>query len=157
MMEQEKTLKEKIKGSYRPGQLDRTHYIHYLDPDDMESADRILYYDKRTLEDIKTLEKEIETLKEYRLLLAERYNLLETAPTAPVITLKREKSYYENKVYYYLIESKKYLETGKEVQVNSTKYPGAERKQAINAYNEYVKAHPGIIAVMDIAKGKWER
>ena len=156
-MEGEKTLKEQLKSSYRNGELQHTHYIHYYDPDNMETASDILRRDKWTLDHIKDLEREIDLLKEYRLLLAERYNYLESAATAPVIMLKREKSYYENKVYYYLIESKRILDTGKDIQVNSTKYPGSERRQAIADYNAYIKGHPGIIAIKDIEKGKWER
>ena len=113
--------------------------------------------DQWTVDYIKDLEQEIEMLKEYRLLLSDRYNYLESATTVPVIILKREKSYYENKVYYYLIEYKRILDTGKDIQVSSKKYPGSERKQAIADFNSYIKGHPGIIAEKDIEKGKWER
>jgi len=156
-MEGEKTLLEKIKASYRRGELQHTHYVHYFDPDQLETTTDVLRRDQWTVDHIKDLEHEIEMLKEYRLLLSERYNYLESVTTVPVILLKREKNYYANKVYYYLIEYKRILDTGKDIQVSSKKYPGSERRQAIADYNAYIKSHPGIIAEKDIEKGKWER
>ncbi len=47
--------------------------------------------------------------------------------------------------------------TIKPEEVQRTTYPGAERHTAFAAYEAERKAHPGIIAVKDIAKSAWER
>lgn len=36
-------------------------------------------------------------------------------------------------------------------------YPGTERRQALKDFAAYQKSHPGIIAVKDIEKARWER
>ena len=152
------TMKELFKGyNCHHDTVEHNHRISYVDPEVMDETKRILFYDSWSKDHIEAMEKEIALLKEYRIALAERYNYLESAATTPVIKLKRERSYSDNKVFYYLIEYKRILDTGKDIQVNSTKYPGSERRQAIADYNAYIKGHPGIIAIKDIEKGKWER
>lgn len=59
---------------------------------------------------------------------------------------------------YYLEIKKVYDVPGIDPEtIDSTVYPGAGRSQAIKDFEAYQKSHPGIIAVKDIEKGKWER
>ena len=129
---------------------------YLLHPDDLDTTARVKDYDQTAERTIQELEEKIRQLKVYRIALAERYNYLATAPTAPVVRLTRRKT-YEGKVFYYLTIYERNLLDGKEVKTNSTTFPGKERHKAIAAYNDYVQAHPGITAEMDIEKRSWER
>ncbi len=113
--------------------------------------------DERTVQVIGELKHKIDQLKAYRLSLAERYNYLETAPTVPVVRLIREKDYYSKKVHYYLCTLRRFIDSDTEIEESRRVYPGTERVNAINDFHAYVKAHPGIIAEMDIEKKRWER
>ena len=125
--------------------------------DSIDELSRIEYYDTSTKKTIEQLESTIQALQIYRLSLFERYNLLSTSPKQLLIKLKREKSYSESKVYYFLIEIEKNLTTGNEVITKTTKYSGSNRKQAFEDYESYIKSHPGITAIKETEKGKFER
>ena len=129
---------------------------YLLRPDQLDTTARVKDYDKSAERIIQELEEKIQQLKAYRIALAERYNYLATAPTVPVVRLIRQKT-YEGKVFYYLEVYSRNLLDGKEVKASSTTFPGKERHKAIAAYNDFVKAHPGIAAEMDIEKRSWER
>ncbi len=139
---------------------------HIYDIADMFEAADIIRRDKWTAEAIERIEEGLQILKDYRVALAERYAEIETAATIPVIRLRRYKGYYsDNKVYYYLEQITRYVDqpdkdkgTSYTDRIDeSTKYPGTERKQALNDFEAYKKAHPGIIAELDIEKARWER
>lgn len=134
-----------------------TLYLYLLRPDKLDTCDRIASYDKSAEQYIARLARQIEQLKSYRLALQERYNEIATAPTVPLVRLKREKNTWTNKVSYYLTVYKKYTETGELVKVESTTYSGTERHKAIRDFEAYKKAHPGIISELNIEKGKWEK
>ena len=121
-----------------------------LDLKSLESADR------RAADDIRRLESYAEALKLYRAAIAQRYQELATAPTVPVITLKRSTKTSYSGIQYTLTEYRQYLD-GTRAELRHTTYSGKERHKAIAAFNAAVKAHPGITAEMDIAKGRWER
>lgn len=129
---------------------------YLLHPEDLDTTVRVKDYDQAAERIIQELEKKIQQLKVYRIALAERYNYLATAPTIPVVRLTRKKT-YEGRVYYNLITYNRNLLDGQEVKTSATSYTGKERHKAIAAYKEYVKAHPGITAEMDIEKRSWER
>lgn len=124
--------------------------------DAIKDTERIAWNDKSAAETIQECESMIETLKAYRLSLAERYNYLETAAAVPVVRLKRRHDCFYKKVYYDLTISRRYVESGDEVEQERKTYKGTDRSQAIKDYKVYIKAHPGIIAELDIEKGKWE-
>lgn len=111
--------------------------------------------DKRSADKIAELESLIDCLKQHRQAIAARYQELSTAPTVPVITLKRTKTIY-NGIQYTITRYRQYLD-GTRAEISHTTYSGKERHKAIADYNAAVKAHPGITAEMDIAKGRWER
>ncbi len=129
---------------------------YLLRPDQLDTVGRVQSYDQSAARLVEELEEKIRQLKVYRIALAERYNYLATAPTAPVVRLTRRKT-YEGKVYYDLITYNRNLLDGQEVKTSSTTFPGKERHKAIAAYNDYIKAHPGIAAEIDIEKRSWER
>ena len=129
---------------------------YLLHPGDLDTTARVKDCDQSAECIIQELEAKVQQLKVYRIALAERYSYLATAPTAPVVRLTRRKA-YEGKVYYDLITYSRNLLDGKEVKTSSTTFPGKERRKAIAVYNDYVKAHPGITAEIDIEKRSWER
>lgn len=129
---------------------------YLLRPEDLDTTARVKDYDKSAERIIRELEEKIRQLKVYRIALAERYNYLATAPTVPVIRLTRQKT-YEGRVFYYLTTYERNLLDGKEVKTSTTTFPGKEQHKAIAAYNDYVQAHPGIAAEMDIEKRSWEK
>lgn len=113
--------------------------------------------DERAVRLICEMQFKIDQLNAYRLSLAERYNFLATAPTVPVVRLIRERNYYSNKVFYYLCTFRRFVDSGTEIEESRRTYPGTERFTAIKDFHAYAKAHPGIIAEMDIEKGRWEK
>ena len=129
---------------------------YLLRPDQLDTTARVKDYDQTAERIIQELEEKIQQLKVYRIALAERYNYLATAPTAPIVRLTRRKT-YEGKIYYDLITYNQNLLDGQEVKTSSTTFPGKERHKAIAAYNDYVKAHPGITAEKNKKKRSWER
>ena len=113
--------------------------------------------DERADRMIEELSHKINQLKAYRFSLAERYSFLETAPTVPVVRLIREKDYYNKKVHYHLCIFRRFIDSDTEIEESRRTYPGTERNNAICDFHAYVKAHPGIIAEMDIERKHWER
>lgn len=155
--DQDKALKDLFSRYGHPSTEADIRIIGYLlRPDQLDTTARVKDYDQTAERTIQELEEKIQQLKIYRIALAERYNYLATAPTVPVVRLTRRKT-YEGKVYYDLITYNQNLLDGQEVKTNSTTFPGKERHKAIAAYNDYVKAHPGITAEKDIEKRSWER
>lgn len=130
---------------------------YYTKADSIDELDRIKRADENVVQDIERLQKKIRQLSAYRVSLAERYNFLATAPTVPVVRLIRRKDSYSNKVFYYLKTFDRNLIDGHEVQTGCTTYPGTDRRKAIEDFNQYVKAHPGIESEKNIEKARWER
>ena len=155
--EQEKELQELFTKYGHPStESDEKIYIYLTHPEAINKLTYVVKYDEKAIDYIADLERKIEQLKAYRLSLSERYNYLASAPQQPVVRLKRVKS-YSGKVFYHLNTYTKNLLDGNEVETSSTKYTGQERSKAINDYKSYVKAHPGILAEMQIEKPNWER
>lgn len=130
-------------------------YLYGQDPAAMLDLKSLESADRRAADDIRRLESYAEALKLYRAAVAQRYQELATAPTVPVITLKRTKTSYKG-IQYTITNYRQYLD-GTRAEIDHTTYSGKERHKAIAAFNAAVKAHPGITAEMDIAKGRWER
>ena len=131
--------------------------FHYCSrPDQLDSLDFITLQDRAAAETLKALEAAAAQLRAYRTALFERYNQITTAPTVPAVKLLRDKSWRDSKVYYHLIVTRRDTATGHETETARTTYPGTQRHEALAAFAEYVKAHPGIHAEKDIAKKSWE-
>ena len=155
--EQNKALKDLFSRYGHPStEADIRITGYLLHPGDLDTTVRVKDYDQSAERIIQELEAKVQQLKVYRIALAERYNYLATAPTVPVVRLTRQKT-YEGRVFYYLTTYERNLLDGKEVKTSTTTFPGKERHKAIAAYNDYIKAHPGITAEMDIEKRSWER
>lgn len=69
------------------------------------------------------------------------------------LSIKRQKW---NTVTYF-IEVTRIFEDGTEVTQFREEYEGRERSKALKRFDALKKSHPGIIATMDIEKGRWER
>lgn len=139
--------------------LDIRFSTYLPDPNSLGTLDRCTYHGgcaARYAADLKAL---IETMEAYQQIIYDRVQELTTAPYHTEIHLRREKRYYnDNKVFYYLEAVKVYDTPGIEPETTErTVYPGTDRRKAIADFEAYKKSHPGIIAVKDIAKGKWER
>ena len=155
--EQEKYLQELFtRYGNQSTESDKKIYIYLTHPEAINKLTDVIKYDEKAIDYIAELERKITQLKAYRLALSERYNYLASAPQQPIVRLKRVKS-YSGKVFYHLNTYTKNLLDGNEVETSSTKYTGQERSNAIKDYNSYIKAHPGILAEMQIEKPKWER
>lgn len=130
-------------------------YLYGRRPGAIYALDELQREDERSAKMISDLEDMVDCLKKHRQAIAARYQELATAPTVPVITLKRTNTSYKG-IQYTLTEYRQYLD-GTRAEISHTTYSGKERLKAIAAFNAAVKAHPGITAEMDIAKGRLER
>lgn len=134
-----------------------TPHIYLAHPDTLNDMHRINYQGGQAARYIKEAQAVIETMQAYQQLLYERVQLLETAPYHLEVILSREKR-YDGKVWYWLTVRKVREVDGVEPEtLEQTKYPGTERSKALKDFSAYQKSHPGIIAVKDIEKSKWER
>lgn len=138
-------------------ELSETRHIYLPDPRTLNTMDRLTYQGAQAARYADELREMIQTMESYQSLIYDRVQALTTAPYHTEIHLRREKR-YQNKVKYYLDVKKVYdtLEIEPET-IKRNVYPGTGRSQAIKDFEAYQKSHPGIIAVKDIEKGKWER
>lgn len=139
------------------GEYNATCHIYLVSPDKLSDMNRISYQGAQAARYIKEAQAVIETMQAYQQLLYDRVQLLEMAPYHLEVILRREKR-YDGKVWYWLTVRKVREVDGVEPEtLEQTKYPGTERSKALKDFAAYQKSHPGIIAVKDIEKGKWER
>lgn len=152
MTEKQKAALDRLFERYGRKQEDVNHTvnIYLMDPHTVQEMDRLQRQDQSAAQYIERLTELLEGLEAYRIACAERYAYLATAPTVPGVRLKRERDYRGNKVVYVLSTFRRDLNTGAEVVETRESYPGAKRWEAIAAYREYVKSHPGIVAEMCI-------
>lgn len=141
------------------GREERLQVSRYLvAPATIHTTERASYWGGIAGEAIADCKAMIAKLEQYQQMLFQRVQELETAPYHHRVTLKRERSWYDKKVTYYLIVEKVREVKGIEPEeIQRTNYPGTDRRQALADFEAYKKSHPGIEAVKDIEKGKWER
>lgn len=130
-------------------------YLYGRRPGAIYDLDELQREEERSANMIADLEAMVDCLKQHRQVIAARYQELATSPTVPAVELKRTNDSYRG-IQYTLTECRQYLD-GHRVEVTRQVFPGKERSKAIAAYKAIVKAHPGITAEMDIAKGRWEQ
>lgn len=130
--------------------VNQTVNIYLMGPQTVQEMDRLQRQDQSAAQYIERLTELLEGLEAYRIACAERYAYLSTAPTFPGIRLLRQRDYYNNKVFYILATFRKNLETGDILPGESRKYEGKQRWEAIRAYKEYIRQHPGVIAETNI-------
>lgn len=138
-------------------ELNETRRFYLPDPRTLCTMDRLSYHGNSAARYIKELEAMIETMQSYQALIFDRVQELATAPYHMEIHLTRERR-YDNKVKYHLLVKKVYDVPGIEPETTErTTYPGTERRKAIADFEAYQKSHPGIIAVKNIEKSRWEK
>lgn len=142
----------------RRSDIEITAKTYLIDPSTINTTDRAAPIGGAAQEGIRRCRAMIAQLEQYQVLLFNRVQELETAPYHYRVTLKRERRWADSKVTYHLIAEKIYDAPGIDpVQTARTTFPGKERHAALAAFANYQKAHPSIEAVLDIAKGNWER
>ena len=136
---------------------DLTLYIH-LHPYQNEARENELkQYDTWAARDIQRLEETIQALKEYRKELYAHTQQLQELESHLQLKLKRERR-YDNKVHYYVTIKRIYPANEKMYNdIISEHYEGADRHTAIKRYEQLKKQYPGIEAIKDIEKGRWEK
>ena len=150
------TYKELFEGwDCRDGYANHTLYVNCYRPDKLSTVAEILQSNERASRTITELESYITALQEYQQELAKRAAQLETMGYKLLLTLKRYKRYQGGVEYY--ITLTKTLDDGTQVKELSETYTGKERRQAIARFEALKKQRPGIEAVKDIEKERWER
>ena len=151
------TLAQHFKGYRR--EFNETRHFYLPDPRSLNTLKECTHQGASAARYAAELKALIETMESYQQLIYERVRELTTAPYHHELTLTRERrTYRDNKVFYYLDVKKVYeVPSISPETVERTTYPGTERHKALADFAAYQKSHPGIIAEMDIAKGKWER
>lgn len=142
-------------GSYTKEMSDKTIRIYEQHPEKLHTEKDILHYFDKAQKDIEQLERVILQLKAYENALTERYNFIKTAPTKQKIKLYREKR-WRDKVYYYILFYSVNLVDGYEELINTIKYPGKERRKAIELFEQLQKEKKDTIFEKDIKKRSWE-
>jgi hypothetical protein len=131
---------------------------HLIDPKTIDDTEKAVYWGNSAAQYIKDCESMINQLKQYQQKIYERVQELESAQYHHRVTLLRENRYYQKRVFYYLIVEKVFDTPGiKPVEIQRTTYSGPERRDALKAFEAYKKSHPGIEAVLDIDKARWEK
>lgn len=113
--------------------------------------------DSMARQDIAYLEGVIKQLKDYRVQVAKRAALLETAPYNLRLSIVRRRPWRTDPVTYSITISRIYLdESIRPLEILRETYPGKERHKALARFKELQKQYAGIETVVDIEKGKWE-
>lgn len=152
------TLAQRFKDSHHR-ELNETRRIYLPNPDKLHTMKDLTYHGSQAARYAAEFRAMIETMEAYQSLIYDRVQALTVAPYHMEVHLRRERRYYnDNKVFYYLEVIKVYDTPGIEPEtIERTTYPGTERRQALKDFAAYQKSHPGIIAVKDIEKARWER
>ena len=136
---------------------DYTVYIHLLPYQNEARESELARLDQHAVHDIERLEETITILKEYRKQLYEHTRQLQELDNHLQLSLKREKR-YSGKVFYYLTIKRVYPTNERMYQeILSERYEGPERFTALKRFDILKKQYPGIEAIKDIEKGRWER
>lgn len=141
------------------GREERLQVSRYLiDPATIHTTERAAYWGGIAAQAIEDCRAMIQKLERYQQVLFDRVQQIEAAPYHHRVMLLRERGYYDKKVTYHLIVEKVRETDGIEPEeIQRAKYPGTERRQALADFEAYKKIHPGVEAVKDIEKNKWER
>ena len=131
---------------------------YLISPDTIDTIERAVYWGNSAAEHIRECEAMVERLKEYQQLIYKRVQELATAPYHHRVSLIRERRFRESKVFYYLIVEKVYDAEGiRPVEISRANWAGRDRLEALKAFEDYKRSHPGIEAVKDIDRAAWER
>ena len=132
-------------------------YVHMYEYQNEAREGELKQYDAWAARDIKHLEETIEKLKEYRKELYQHTQQLQGMESRLQLKIKRERR-YSGKIYYYVTVKRIYPANEKMYNdLISEHYEGADRHTAIKRYEQLKKQYPGIEAIKDIEKGRWEK
>jgi len=132
-------------------------YIHLYEYENEARENELKRYDAWAARDIKQLEETIQKLKDYRKQLYEHTQKLQELDSRLQLKIKRERR-YNGKVYYYVTIKRIYPANEKMYNdIINEHYEGTDRHAAIKRYEQLKKQYPGIEAVKDIEKGRWEK
>lgn len=131
--------------------------VYIKKPSAIGSMKDLNYYDGRAQQAIAEAEAEIETLKEYRRALYERYQEIAAANYTLHLHLERRVKYDGAKSYHVTICKR--FDSGNVADENvlTENFPGKERYKALARFEALKKEYPNISADMDIEKKHWER
>lgn len=132
----------------------RASFYKYYETGKMTKA-QIIDEDRRAQQSIEDAENLIKWLKAHRVELAERYRELEAMESHIRVTLKRQKNWTNNKIFYFLM-SDKVFDDGTVEFISSKKFAGTERNKAIKEFNDIKKRLPNQEYILNIEKGPWE-
>ena len=137
--------------SSRSGDYEPRIYPHFRNIRELNSLKKIEEANRDTqfiIDEIRALE---ECCKAYQQMLYERTQQITTAGYHMVAKLRRYKSYYSKHVTYHFTVVKVFDDPSMQpLVVDSTDYPGTDRRKAIDDFNAYLKQHPGIEYVKEI-------
>ena len=131
-------------------------YVYIVSPKTINTIERLEYWDSEAVSDIARLQETINKLKEYRQMLYERAQFIESAQYTRVLYIKREYHYYSKTVSYHVGIAREYKEMDDVIE-QEDKFPGKERHKAFARFKELKKQNPGIATIEETEKGKWER
>ena len=131
-------------------------WITVYKPEKLYDLKYIQTRDQYAAHDIEKLQAMIDGLKEYRRDLAARYAELATTTYTYRLYLVREKSWCTKKVSY-TVRLARVLPEGKEIDERREDFQGTERKKAFELFAQLKKERPGIEAIQDTEKRKWEK
>ena len=132
----------------------RASFYKYYETGKMTKA-QIVDEDRRAQKSIEEAENLIKWLKAHRVELAERYRELEAMESHIRVTLKRQKNWSSNKIFYFLMTDKVF-DDGTVEFISSEKFAGTERNKAIKEFNDIKKRLPNQEYILNIEKGPWE-
>jgi hypothetical protein len=131
-------------------------YATIINPKTMHDIDKLSYWDGSAVRHIKEAVALIETMKQYRIMIAERAQELYAMDYTRVLQIKRERNYYSNHVFYYVRILRRLADGGEQSEL-CEKYEGKERHTAFKRFAELQKQNPGILTEQDTEKKRWER
>ena len=136
---------------------DDTLYVRFHPYENEARESELKQYDTWAARDIQRLEESIEKLKEYRKELYKHTQKLQEMESRLQLKIKRERR-YDNKVHYYVTVKRIYPANERMYNdIISEHYDGADRHSAIKRFEQLKKQYPGIEAIKDIEKGRWEK
>ena len=110
---------------------------------------------KRIMECKKYVEEFQNELNNYIESLYNRLQDFYTSNYKLILLFKREKNYYDNKIYYYIAIQKIYdLDNADVVYLLNEKYAGSERHLAFKRIEKLKNQYPGIEFITNIKKGE---
>lgn len=138
-------------------QLQARCYV--IAPSTIDTVEKCAYWGGVADRGIQAAEQMIAELKQYKMQLYDRTQALSVATWHYELLLERKpEGWKKPRVYYYLQLLKVYDDIdAKPELIENTKYHGADRRKAIADFEAQKKAHPGIVARMEIEKRSWER